>query len=169
MHGYNNSLRLKLLSCLKSLEQTESKCIVIATTQNPEFITRMKLMDTFNESILLPLVSLELSSVASLQTCTLLTTICHSLGYDVRALPPSMSSTEPARKIELSIRDLLYQIKKYHFENGVKDPFYVEQFFNFIQPPAKRDRLATSRIHQDTLFNQIACSADADEEIKLRF
>lgn len=170
MHGYNNSLRMKLLSCLKSIEQSENKCIVIATTQNLEFINRMKLMDTFNETISLPLVSLDLSSANCSQTCSMLTTICHSLGYDgIIATPPVMSRTASTQKIELSIRDLLYQIKKYHFENGIKTPMLVEQFLNFIQSPQTQRKFTSGLFYQERTLHEADQTIISDSETKFTF
>jgi vesicle-fusing ATPase len=152
LRDYNNNLRLKLGSCLKALEQSNHKCVVIATTQKQSFIKRIKLGDTFSESFELSTISLEFNGLET--TENLMSILCRSLGFEGKVLAPSHSDRDEPRKIELPIRELVYQIKKFLFERTRKEAFSLDEFYQFVNPV--RAATSSNRLSYDELDEDLS-------------
>lgn len=162
LQGYNNTLRLKLQSCLKALEHSEHRCIVIATTQNLKFISRIKLADTFSEKGSLGNIVLQYRKLAECQE--MIKKIGRSLDYDIRAFLPITQNVDDPRIVEMPIRDLLYQIKKYMFQNANKSRFDFDDFYRFINPDQDLGRIYSLRSSPSSphLFQSVLEEGDKD-------
>jgi len=150
---------LKLQLCLKALEHSESRCIVIATTQNPEFIAHLKLADTFNEKKGLSNIVLQFNQLAECQKT--IVDICKSLGHEVKVRLLATLTPDASRQIEMPIRELVYQIKKFIFQNKNKTLFDLDEFYRFTH---SKQQLVLLSTHRQRLTADLSVNEDSDDE-----
>ncbi|KTD55581.1 cell division protease ftsH [Legionella santicrucis] len=131
--NYNNTLRLKLISMLKNIMESDSRSIVMATSTDIDFLKRIKLYDLFNEVNQMNPITL----THSLQSRETLQQLCKSLGYNVKEDNGDQSSHNEFELI-LPIRDLIYQIKKFCSLEENKKTLDVNEFYHFLECKGKK-------------------------------
>jgi hypothetical protein len=80
--------------------------------------------------------------------------LCRSLGFEGKVLAPSHSDRDEPRKIELPIRELVYQIKKFLFERTRKEAFSLDEFYQFVNPV--RAATSSNRLSYDELDEDLS-------------
>lgn len=130
LQGYSNSLRLKFQSMLKNPPNTTNKCIIIATGTCKAFLARLKLDFLFQESAELKKVDLHYGAEETLSF------ICDALGYSYTTSFPRTLD------IEISIRDLVYQLQKSIVSDRSVD---VTQFCAALYPHISTSNSLTAR------------------------
>lgn len=103
LRNYNNGLRLKFEAHLHDLSESSAKCIFFATTKSTHFIERVGLSHLFNEVIELDKITLKKDNVLAV-----FGKLCEPLGIQVEGDIAKLKTTST-----LTIRDLMYRIKKY--------------------------------------------------------
>lgn len=147
-HTYNNHLRIKYERILKTLEESDNKCIVIATTSNPDFIKRVKLFSLFNESLKLNSVRLPYQNS---QACfEMLSQFCTVFGY---AITPPTTTPSGHGDIDITINELIYQIKKFCSDGSALD---IYAFYDFIQENRERNSLQSSEDACDHILSELS-------------
>lgn len=146
--SYNNHLRIKYERILKTLEESDNKCIVIATTSNLDFIKRVKLFGLFNESIRLNSIRLPYQHK---ETCfKILSQFCAVFGYEIA---PFSASTSDYEEIDITINELIYQIKKFCSGGNALE---MDALYYIIQESRERNSIQSSEETCDHILSELS-------------
>ncbi len=111
---YNNKLRLKLIDMLKEAKSSDNKVLVIAVAENREFMQRLGLTNQFAE--IDELTNVHLDCANAKECLTVITKIAATLDIKVTN---SSSLRDPALVVDIALKDLIYELRKYCSRDGV--------------------------------------------------
>lgn len=120
---YSNSLRIMFGEMLKErVGEVDNKLLVIATTENADFLKRIGLLFHFDENETSLAVRLNLQNVN--ETAAIIYQIAASVDIE---FTQSLSKPSPSF-INISIRDLIYQLQKFAGRNPGKRSLELQNF-----------------------------------------
>lgn len=123
--SYNNELRILLQSLIKELDESGKKCIVIASATNIDFIKRLGFGGIFNEYY--HINNIHLKNINSEDTIFTLNSLARAMGFEIKT---DGKKTGDDKEINLPIRELRYQIKKYCASH--QNCLDINDFYNFL-------------------------------------